>query len=278
MASDPGHASGPSPVAGAALRPDSGAAGGRRRPAVRRDLAGRPRSARRRERVLGGPSRPARHAQPAGRLLYDWRRSGILVQDAAAGAVVARPGLRRPRRRRRQPVGVPLGGAAFGRTPRGGCGRTSRRTPRRRAGRLELMRHRPPTSRPCSASTTTRHAAPREALQPLAAGTPAMQVRTPTARPPLLAGHRRGGDRVGHEAMADREIIIADGHHRYETALAYRDERRVARRRPRRRPALRLHPHASREPARRGARHLSHPSRGHGPPRGHATRCCTRST
>ena len=27
--------------------------------------------------------------------------------------------------------------------------------------------------------------------------------------------------------MADREIVIADGHHRYETALAYRDERRV---------------------------------------------------
>ena len=28
--------------------------------------------------------------------------------------------------------------------------------------------------------------------------------------------------------MADREILIADGHHRYETALAYRDERRAA--------------------------------------------------
>lgn len=29
-------------------------------------------------------------------------------------------------------------------------------------------------------------------------------------------------------AMADRWILIADGHHRYETALAYRDERRAA--------------------------------------------------
>ena len=30
------------------------------------------------------------------------------------------------------------------------------------------------------------------------------------------------------EAMADTWILIADGHHRYETALAYRDERRAA--------------------------------------------------
>ena len=30
------------------------------------------------------------------------------------------------------------------------------------------------------------------------------------------------------DAMRDRWILIADGHHRYETALAYRDERRAA--------------------------------------------------
>lgn len=30
------------------------------------------------------------------------------------------------------------------------------------------------------------------------------------------------------DALADRWILIADGHHRYETALAYRDERRAA--------------------------------------------------
>lgn len=29
-------------------------------------------------------------------------------------------------------------------------------------------------------------------------------------------------------AMADKRLVIADGHHRYETALAYRDERRAA--------------------------------------------------
>jgi uncharacterized protein (DUF1015 family) len=39
-------------------------------------------------------------------------------------------------------------------------------------------------------------------------------------------------DPAAHEAvaaaLADRWILIADGHHRYETALAYRDERRAA--------------------------------------------------
>ncbi|MFP5452109.1 MAG: DUF1015 domain-containing protein [Thermoleophilia bacterium] len=39
-------------------------------------------------------------------------------------------------------------------------------------------------------------------------------------------------DPASHEAvgaaLADRWILIADGHHRYETALAYRDERRAA--------------------------------------------------
>lgn len=30
-----------------------------------------------------------------------------------------------------------------------------------------------------------------------------------------------------HREMADKKLVIADGHHRYETALAYRDERRA---------------------------------------------------
>jgi uncharacterized protein (DUF1015 family) len=31
-----------------------------------------------------------------------------------------------------------------------------------------------------------------------------------------------------HQAMADQKLVIADGHHRYETALNYRNERRAA--------------------------------------------------
>jgi uncharacterized protein (DUF1015 family) len=37
----------------------------------------------------------------------------------------------------------------------------------------------------------------------------------------------RGKDAISR-FLADRPVVIADGHHRYETALAYRDERRAA--------------------------------------------------
>jgi len=36
------------------------------------------------------------------------------------------------------------------------------------------------------------------------------------------------GERALRDFLADRPVVIADGHHRYETALAYRDERRAA--------------------------------------------------
>ncbi len=55
-----------------------------------------------------------------------------------------------------------------------------------------------------------------------------------TARDESGAEHRlaRLADRaaIGEIArfLADRPVVIADGHHRYETALSYRDERRVA--------------------------------------------------
>jgi uncharacterized protein (DUF1015 family) len=50
-------------------------------------------------------------------------------------------------------------------------------------------------------------------------------------------------EKVGaiQEAMADQKLVIADGHHRYETALNYRNERR--------RKASRVDPHASYERA-----------------------------
>jgi len=38
----------------------------------------------------------------------------------------------------------------------------------------------------------------------------------------------RGAGRVSaiQNAMADQKLVIADGHHRYETAINYRNERR----------------------------------------------------
>ena len=64
------------------------------------------------------------------------------------------------------------------------------------------------------------------------------------------------------EVLAGREVILADGHHRYEGSLAHRRARRaqagVRRHRPR---ALELPPHV---PHQRGQRRLAHPA--HPPP------------
>ena len=41
---------------------------------------------------------------------------------------------------------------------------------------------------------------------------------------PALARRRPGRDRAGDRALADAELLIADGHHRYETARVYAQE------------------------------------------------------
>ena len=65
-------------------------------------------------------------------------------------------------------------------------------------------------------------------------------VRSPEPRPLLDVRDADGTDhrlwRIDDEevldtiasALAERPLVIADGHHRYETAMAYRDERRAA--------------------------------------------------
>ena len=67
----------------------------------------------------------------------------------------------------------------------------------------------------------------------------ALAAAPPPLSPPLEVSDRDGNrcrfrpltgptvDRIV-DLLADRQVLIADGHHRYETALAYRDERRAA--------------------------------------------------
>ena len=166
-------------------------------------------------------------ASRAGRLFYDWRQSGILVQDAEPalwwhvqdyvgpdGAEGSRSGFL---------AAVRLSDYSEGRV------RPHEQThASARAGQLELTRAVSANLSPVFGLYDDPGSGPREALRPHATGAPAMEMRD--------------GDGTTHRfwpvtdaaaiaavtaAMADREIIIADGHHRYETALAYRDERRV---------------------------------------------------
>ena len=114
-----------------------------------------------------------------------------------------------------------------------------------RAERLELMRATRANLSPIFGALRRpgRHGRARPAGAGSGRATRDAGDRRRRHRAPLLAGHRRRRrSRAVQDAMADREILIADGHHRYETALAYRDERRARRGRPGGRPAVRLHP------------------------------------
>jgi uncharacterized protein (DUF1015 family) len=169
------------------------------------------------------PDSPSR----AGRLLYEWRQDGILVPDEQPavwwhvqdyvgpdGAEGSRSGFL---------SAVRLSDYSEGRIrPHEGTHATAK------AGRLELMRATSTNLSPVFGLYDDPSSAPREALLAHVAGDPAMEVRDGDG-----TTHRfwpvTDGDAIAavQGAMADRRIVIADGHHRYETALVYRDERRV---------------------------------------------------
>jgi uncharacterized protein (DUF1015 family) len=169
------------------------------------------------------PESPSR----AGRLLYEWRQEGILRQDERPavwwhvqdyvgpdGAEGSRSGFL---------SAVRLSDYAEGRV------RPHEQThAAAKAGRLELMRATSTNLSPVFGLYDDPSSAPRDALLAHASGEPAMEVRDGDG-----TTHRfwpvtdAGAIAAVQEAMAEQSILIADGHHRYETALAYRDERRV---------------------------------------------------
>ena len=110
-------------------------------------------------------------------------------------------------------------------TARARSARTSARTPAPRRTASGSRARRRPTSRRSSASTTTRptppgarsrrtHQPTRGAIATDADGT-VNRSGASTTRPP---------SRAVKTALAPTELLIADGHHRYETARVYADE------------------------------------------------------
>jgi uncharacterized protein (DUF1015 family) len=163
----------------------------------------------------------------AGRLLHEWRRSEILVRDGQPalwwhvqdyvgpdGAEGSRSGFL---------SAVRLSDYSEGRI------RPHEQThASAKASQLELIRATSANLSPVFGLYDDPDGGPTEALQPLAAGAPSMRLQDddttthsfwPVTDPAAIA-------RV-QAAMAERSIVIADGHHRYETALAYRAERRA---------------------------------------------------
>jgi uncharacterized protein (DUF1015 family) len=163
----------------------------------------------------------------AGRLLAAWRREGVLRRDEEPllwwheqrfvgpdGQEAARTGF--------------LGAVRLSAYEEGRIRPHERTHARAREGRLDLLRATRTNLSPIFALYDDPEHGPRDALAPAAAGPPTMEATDDDG-----TMHRfwsitdANAVAAVQDAFAEREILIADGHHRYETALAFRDEQRA---------------------------------------------------
>jgi uncharacterized protein (DUF1015 family) len=162
--------------------------------------------------------------QVAAALWEAWQAEGILRPDDEASFYVYRMGYRDEADRPRQTTGV-MGALQLTTLDEGEVLPHEHTTPKAKADRLDLLR------------ATHANLSPIWALCP----TPGLSALCELPGPPDAKGTDEDG--VHHRlwrvsqpgvieaitaAVAANPVIIADGHHRYETALAYRDERRAA--------------------------------------------------
>lgn len=160
--------------------------------------------------------------QAAARLLTEWQGAGVLVTDDEPSFYVYRMGFHDDDGRPRQTSGV-IG--ALGLVEPGGPGSDilphERTTPKAKSDRLDLLR------------ATRTNLSPIWGLS-LAEGLSALceLPGPPDGRATDTEGvHHRlwrvtqpGIVAAMAEAVGSAPVVIADGHHRFETALAYRDE------------------------------------------------------
>lgn len=168
------------------------------------------------ELPAGGDDRYSRAADT----FRAWEADGVLVRDEVPTLSVVRMTYDGEDGARRSTVGV-VGALELSRPGEGGILPHERTTPKDKADRLELLR------------ATRTNVSPVWGLSP-AGGLSAL---LDTDGPPTGAAVDEDGvvhevwriddpARIGAiaEAIAAHPVVIADGHHRYEVALAYRDE------------------------------------------------------
>ena len=174
--------------------------------------------------ILPEPADDHDQYESAARMLADWERSGLLARDAAPTFYAYRMSYTDDRGLARHTVGV-LGGMVLPAAAGEGDVLPHERTmPKAKSDRLALLR------------------ATRVNLDPIWGLTPTTGLAAVAARAvPLVTCVDEDG--VTHELgaltapedlatvasiVADAPIVLADGHHRFETAIAYRDEQRAA--------------------------------------------------
>ena len=143
-----------------------------------------------------------------------------------ARAVGARTGLHRARRAARSPATASSRACASRTTARAASARTSAPIPGPKEDRLRLTRATRANLSPIFSLYADPAGAAWGALAPATDGEPCGDAdrRRRHASPPLARRRPRRRSTPSRAALADAELLIADGHHRYETARVYADE------------------------------------------------------
>ncbi len=177
------------------------------------------------------PAKPGNRYERAGALMAEWRAGGVLAEEAEASLTIIREEFESGgRTRRRTGVQAAVRLDRYQERPGrpGGEGEVfphERTLSGPRADRLALMRATRANLSPVFLLVPDSSGEIRSALAEIAAREPDHDIRGPdeARRRCWIERDSAMVERL-EEATAGLPAVIADGHHRYETALAYRDE------------------------------------------------------
>jgi uncharacterized protein (DUF1015 family) len=153
-------------------------------------------------------------------LLADWQAKGVLVRDEAPAFYVYRMGYHDEQGRPRQTAGV-VGALALSPPGQGDVLPHERTMPKPKGDRLDLLRACRANLSPVWVLSTADglSALCEQPGPPAARATDDLGVHHR-----LWAVTQPGVVEALRAAVSSAPVVIADGHHRYETALAYREE------------------------------------------------------
>ena len=161
--------------------------------------------------------------EEAARLFSGWQREGVLVQEEREAVWWLRQDYEGPDgvQRTRQGLVASLRVEPY----ETGIVRPHERTyPQPKRSQRRLLRAVRASLSPILLLYGDPECRPRRALEPLAAGDPVFEAVDGTSVNRLWRITDEEATREAVEALRDQSLVIADGHHRYETALAFHEE------------------------------------------------------
>jgi len=177
-------------------------------------------------------NRDADRYAAAAALLHEWRKSGVLLQDAQPALCYYVEDFTLPDGAARQRAGI-IAAVRLESFDSGDIRPHERTFARAKADRMSLLQACRTNLSPIFGLYADQHAALAPARHAAASRPADIDLRDDSGERHRLWLLTDPTDIAAiREALAAESVVIADGHHRYETALAYRDYRRADRTAP----------------------------------------------